>query len=83
MKPPYYRYEQFVIEIQILLTGNIGNAFTVEPVFGTLQVAKELDSTKLSEYLITVKVTDKGEPALSTTVPAHVIVVIPDNSPPR
>lgn len=37
----------------------------------------------MSEYILNVKATDNGTPALSSTIHVHIIVTMADNAPPR
>ncbi|XP_053598514.1 fat-like cadherin-related tumor suppressor homolog isoform X2 [Microplitis demolitor] len=66
-----------------ITSGNVGNVFTVEPNLGVIHVARELDLNVISEYILLVKATDHGSPALTNTVPVDVIVTMADNAPPR
>lgn len=66
-----------------MVAGNVGNAFTLDPVDGTLHVARELDIGSMTEYMLIVKASDKGSPPLSSTIPVHIMVVMADNAPPR
>ncbi|BES90547.1 Laminin G domain [Nesidiocoris tenuis] len=69
--------------VYTLSSGNVGNAFTLDPVDGTLHVARELDIGSMTEYMLIVKASDKGSPPLSSTIPVHIMVVMADNAPPR
>lgn len=64
-------------------SGNVGNVFTIEPDLGIVQVARELDLSTASEYMLYIKATDHGHPSLSSTVPAHIMLAMADNAPPR
>ncbi|XP_022252382.1 fat-like cadherin-related tumor suppressor homolog [Limulus polyphemus] len=66
-----------------LVSGNIGNAFKVDPRLGTVLVAKELNHRTMSEYFLAVKVSDNGNPSLSKMVHARVVVTLADNAAPR
>ncbi|KAL1114860.1 hypothetical protein AAG570_007684, partial [Ranatra chinensis] len=66
-----------------ITSGNVGNAFTLDPILGTLNVARELDMAIMTEYMLIVKATDSGTPPLSNSVPVHIMVVMADNAPPR
>ncbi|XP_024879658.1 fat-like cadherin-related tumor suppressor homolog isoform X4 [Temnothorax curvispinosus] len=66
-----------------ITSGNVGNVFTVDPDLGFIRVARELDLGVSSEYILLVKATDHGSPALANTVPVHVMVTMADNAPPR
>lgn len=65
------------------LAGNIGNTFTLDPVLGTIRLARSLDITTTGEYMLVVRAVDKGTPPLSATLPVHIMVVMADNAPPR
>lgn len=74
----------FIYNYIHLISGNIGNAFSIDETLGTIQVAKELDINSMHyEYLLNVKATDKGKPPLSSTLTVHIMVVMADNAPPR
>ncbi|XP_046748553.1 fat-like cadherin-related tumor suppressor homolog isoform X2 [Diprion similis] len=66
-----------------ITSGNVGNVFTISPDLGLVTVARELDLGVTSEYILLVKATDHGSPALMNTVPVHVMVTMADNAPPR
>ncbi|XP_014488108.1 PREDICTED: fat-like cadherin-related tumor suppressor homolog [Dinoponera quadriceps] len=66
-----------------ITSGNVGNVFAIEPELGLIRVARELDLGVTSEYILLVKATDHGSPALSNTVPVHVMVTMADDAPPR
>lgn len=66
-----------------ITSGNVGNMFTIDPNLGVIRVARELDLSASSEYILLVKATDHGSPALANTVPVHVMVTMADNAPPR
>lgn len=66
-----------------ITSGNVGNVFTIDPDLGIIQVARELDLSTAAEYTLYVKATDHGHPALSATVPAHIMLGMADNAPPR
>lgn len=66
-----------------MTSGNVGNVFYIEPDLGIIRVARGLDLATSSEYILLVKATDHGSPALSNTVPVHVMVTMADNAPPR
>lgn len=55
-----------------IVSGNIGNAFKIDPVMGGISVAKELDMSILTEYMLQVKATDHGSPSLSSQIPVHI-----------
>lgn len=66
-----------------IISGNIGNVFNIEPVMGSIMVAKDLDMSTLSEYMLQVKASDNGKPALSSQIPVHIMINMADNAPPR
>lgn len=66
-----------------LLSGNVGNAFTLDPLLGTLHIARELDLNSMTEYMLNIKAKDSGNPSLMGNVPVHIMVVMADNAPPR
>ncbi|XP_037908128.1 fat-like cadherin-related tumor suppressor homolog isoform X10 [Hermetia illucens] len=66
-----------------IVSGNIGNVFDIDPIMGSITVAKELDINSMPEYMLQVKATDAGSPSLSSQVPVHIIVAMADNDPPR
>lgn len=66
-----------------IVSGNIGNVFSIDPEMGIISVVKELDINTLPEYMIQVKATDHGKPALFSQVPVHITIVMADNAPPR
>ncbi|XP_038141914.1 protocadherin Fat 3a isoform X2 [Cyprinodon tularosa] len=63
--------------------GNTGNAFNIEPVLGIIRVARHLDVSSIGHYVISVRVTDSGTPALSATTIVRIAVTLSDNSGPR
>ncbi|XP_030648083.1 protocadherin Fat 3 [Chanos chanos] len=63
--------------------GNTGGAFGIEPMSGIICVARELDLTSVGYYVITVRATDSGIPALSTTATARIAVTLSDFSSPK
>lgn len=50
---------------------------------GNLQVSRQLDMNSVSEYMLTVRAMDQGNPPLSSTIPVHIMVTMADNAPPR
>lgn len=66
-----------------LSSGNVGNVFTIDPELGLIRVARELDLATSAEYILLVKAQDHGSPALSNSIPVHVMVTMADNAPPR
>jgi protocadherin Fat 1/2/3 len=66
-----------------IVSGNIGNAFAIEPDLGTLTVLRSLDMRVQPEYMLVVKATDHGLVPLSATVPVHVLLTMADSAAPR
>ncbi|XP_062333238.1 protocadherin Fat 1a isoform X1 [Osmerus eperlanus] len=64
-------------------SGNVANSFTIDPVLGTVTVAKELDRSQKNQFELSVKATDKGTPPLSATTTVHIMVTVSDNATPR
>ncbi|KAK9754794.1 Cadherin domain [Popillia japonica] len=64
-------------------SGNVGNVFAIDPDLGIIQVARELDLSVATEYTLYIRATDHGHPSLSTTIPAHIMLTMADNAPPR
>lgn len=67
----------------VIVSGNIGNTFEVHPTLGTLSLACLVDSSRISEYMLTVQAADSGTPALTATVPVHILVITADETLPR
>nr|XP_023018375.1 fat-like cadherin-related tumor suppressor homolog [Leptinotarsa decemlineata] len=66
-----------------IISGNVGNLFNIDSELGIISTAKELDLTSITEYTLQVKATDHGQPPLSSTVPAHIMITMSDNEPPK
>ncbi|KAF0037188.1 hypothetical protein F2P81_010062 [Scophthalmus maximus] len=64
-------------------SGNVANSFAIDPVLGTVTVAKELDRRSKNQFELTVKASDNGAPPLSTTATVHIVVTVSDNAAPR
>ncbi|KAM8879066.1 protocadherin Fat 1a isoform 5-T7 [Spinachia spinachia] len=64
-------------------SGNVANSFSIDPVLGTIAVAKELDRSSNNVFELTVKASDSGLPPLSTTAGVHIAVTVSDNAVPR
>uniref|UniRef100_A0A8D0HJY6 FAT atypical cadherin 1 n=1 Tax=Sphenodon punctatus TaxID=8508 RepID=A0A8D0HJY6_SPHPU len=64
-------------------SGNIGNSFTIDPILGTIKIAKELDRSSRGEYSLMVRATDKGNPPMSEVASVHISVTISDNASPK
>uniref|UniRef100_A0A8C2CXI1 FAT atypical cadherin 1a n=1 Tax=Cyprinus carpio TaxID=7962 RepID=A0A8C2CXI1_CYPCA len=63
--------------------GNVGNSFAIDPILGTITVAKELDRSNKNRFELTVKASDKGTPPLSATGSVEITVTISDNAIPK
>lgn len=66
-----------------IISGNVGNVFSIDPDLGIISIARELDLATVTEYTLQIRATDHGQPALSSTVPAHIMLTMADNAPPR
>uniref|UniRef100_A0A8C7P4Z4 FAT atypical cadherin 1a n=1 Tax=Oncorhynchus mykiss TaxID=8022 RepID=A0A8C7P4Z4_ONCMY len=64
-------------------SGNVANSFAIDPVLGTVTVAKELDRSSNNQFELAVKATDKGTPSLTATATVHIAVTVSDNATPR
>ncbi|XP_057698824.1 protocadherin Fat 1a isoform X1 [Corythoichthys intestinalis] len=64
-------------------SGNVANSFAVDPVLGTVTVAKELSHSGKTSFELTVKATDRGAKPLSATAAIHIDVTVSDNAAPR
>lgn len=66
-----------------ITSGNTGNLFVINPSLGTIHTARELDVSSTKEFTLHIRATDFGNPPLSSTVPAHIMVTMADNSAPK
>ncbi|KAM8841936.1 protocadherin Fat 1a isoform 9-T12 [Synchiropus picturatus] len=64
-------------------SGNVANAFAIDPVLGTITVAKELNRSSKTTFELTVKALDRGATPLSTTATVNILVTVSDNAAPR
>ncbi|XP_061626492.1 protocadherin Fat 1a isoform X2 [Phyllopteryx taeniolatus] len=64
-------------------SGNVANTFAVDPVLGTITVAKELSRSGKTRFELIVKATDRGVTPLSSVTTVHITVTVSDNSSPR
>ncbi|XP_061575005.1 protocadherin Fat 1a isoform X2 [Cololabis saira] len=64
-------------------SGNVANSFAIDPVLGTITVAKELDRGSKTAFEVIVKASDSGTPPLSTTTTVNIVVTVSDNAAPR
>uniref|UniRef100_A0A3B4E4W2 FAT atypical cadherin 3b n=1 Tax=Pygocentrus nattereri TaxID=42514 RepID=A0A3B4E4W2_PYGNA len=69
--------------IYTIEAGNTGGTFGIDSLSGIVSVARELDFTSVGHYILTVRATDGGTPALSATVTARIIVSLSDFSSPK
>ncbi|KAA0703962.1 Protocadherin Fat 3 FAT tumor suppressor -like protein 3 [Triplophysa tibetana] len=63
--------------------GNTGGIFGIDPLSGIISVARELDLTTVGFYTLTVRATDGGTPALSSTTSAKIAISLSDFSSPK
>ncbi|KAJ8667841.1 hypothetical protein QAD02_009504, partial [Eretmocerus hayati] len=66
-----------------LTSGNVGNVFSIDPHLGLIRLARELDLSSASEYMLLIKASDHGSPSLSNSLPVHVMLSMADNAAPR
>uniref|UniRef100_A0AAV2LEZ3 Protocadherin Fat 1 n=1 Tax=Knipowitschia caucasica TaxID=637954 RepID=A0AAV2LEZ3_KNICA len=64
-------------------SGNVANAFSIDPVLGTITVSKELDRSSKTQFELTVKASDRGLTPLSTTTTVDIAVTVSDNAAPK
>ncbi|XP_073469084.1 protocadherin Fat 3 isoform X2 [Aquarana catesbeiana] len=64
-------------------TGNTANTFKIEPVLGIITVAKEPDMSTMGQFVLSVKVTDRGSPPLSAAAIVRISLSLSDNSNPK
>ncbi|KAL4640550.1 protocadherin Fat 1 isoform X2 [Arapaima gigas] len=64
-------------------SGNVANSFAIDPVLGTITIAKELDRSSKNQFDLAVKATDKGLPPLSAVTTVQVVVTVSDNAAPK
>ncbi|XP_077154662.1 protocadherin Fat 3 isoform X5 [Ranitomeya variabilis] len=64
-------------------TGNTGNMFKIEPVLGIITVSKEPDLSTMGQFVLSVKVTDRGSPPLSAAAIVRISLSMSDNSNPK
>ncbi|XP_051559265.1 protocadherin Fat 1a [Myxocyprinus asiaticus] len=64
-------------------SGNVANSFAIDPVLGTITVAKELDRSNKNQFELTVKASDRGTPPLSATAVVAITVTVSDNAIPK
>lgn len=61
----------------------MANSFAIDPILGTIIVAKELDRSNNNHFELTVKATDRGNPPQSTAVTVDITVTLSDNAKPK
>uniref|UniRef100_A0A8C5QK66 Protocadherin Fat 3 n=1 Tax=Leptobrachium leishanense TaxID=445787 RepID=A0A8C5QK66_9ANUR len=64
-------------------SGNNGNTFKIEPVLGIITVFKEPEMSPMGQYVLSVKVTDRGSPPLSAAAIVRISLSMSDNSRPK
>ncbi|TRY60847.1 hypothetical protein DNTS_021639 [Danionella cerebrum] len=64
-------------------SGNTGSTFQIDSVLGIISLARELDLTSIGHYILSIKATDNGAPALSSTGVARISVTLSDNGCPK
>nr|XP_006001093.1 PREDICTED: protocadherin Fat 1 isoform X1 [Latimeria chalumnae]XP_014346958.1 PREDICTED: protocadherin Fat 1 isoform X1 [Latimeria chalumnae] len=69
--------------IYTIESGNMGKSFGIDPVLGTITIAKELDLSNRRQYELMVKATDQGTPPMSIVTTVHIFVTISDNAAPK
>jgi len=66
-----------------IVSGNVGNAFSMDESLGIIKVARKLDLTVQDEYMLIIRAADHGTPQLSSTVPVHIVLTMADDAAPR
>lgn len=66
-----------------IISGNVGNVFDIDDTLGIVQLAHPLNMMQMQEYMLQVKATDRGQPALSSQMPIHIIVTMSENDSPK
>ncbi|XP_041474294.1 protocadherin Fat 1-like isoform X3 [Lytechinus variegatus] len=66
-----------------IVQGNIGQAFNIDPILGTVTVGHELDIEQEAKYSLVVRATDHGVQPLSNVCFVNVTVTLSNNAPPR
>ncbi|XP_041440520.1 protocadherin Fat 3 isoform X2 [Xenopus laevis] len=64
-------------------SGNTGNTFKIEPVLGIITVSKEPEIPSSGQFVLSVKVTDRGSPPLSAAAIVRISLTMSDNSHPK
>uniref|UniRef100_A0A8B9HJZ9 FAT atypical cadherin 1a n=1 Tax=Astyanax mexicanus TaxID=7994 RepID=A0A8B9HJZ9_ASTMX len=76
-------YDILTVGTPLAFSRNVANSFAIDPVLGTITVAKELDRSNKNQFELTVKATDRGTPPLSATATVDITVTISDNAKPK
>ncbi|XP_033631597.1 protocadherin Fat 1-like isoform X4 [Asterias rubens] len=63
--------------------GNIGEAFNIDPVLGTITVGRELNRKEKANYFLHIQASDHGLPILSSLTTVTISVTLSNNAPPR
>ncbi|KAJ6215568.1 hypothetical protein RDWZM_010068 [Blomia tropicalis] len=67
-----------------LIAGTVESTmFDIEPKLGYIYLTGKLNHNEQPEYYLSVRATDNGLPPLSNTANVHIIVTVPDNTPPK
>ena len=66
-----------------ILSGNVGNSFAIDKMLGIIRVARNLDMSVESEYMLMVRATDNGRMPLSDIVPVHIMLTMSDDAAPK
>ena len=66
-----------------MLSGNVGNAFSIDGDLGIISVAKSLNRDTQSDYDLVVRAVDGGSPSLTSTVHVFIYVTMSNNAPPK
>ncbi|KAG8275613.1 hypothetical protein J6590_083001 [Homalodisca vitripennis] len=66
-----------------IVSGNVGNYFSIDAVMGDISVARDLDCEEAAEFNLIVRAVDQGSAPLASTLPVFVTVRQSDHAPPR
>ncbi|KAJ0179077.1 hypothetical protein K1T71_004789 [Dendrolimus kikuchii] len=66
-----------------LVGGDAGGAFAVDPELGDVRLARALPAAGPRDYTVHVRASNPPPGARSATLPLHVVVVEPEDAPPR
>jgi autotransporter-associated beta strand protein len=67
--------DRFDFPTYSIASGNTGNAFAIDAASGVIRVASAISVTEDTVFNLSVRATDKGSPALSTTVVVAITVL--------